>query len=166
MKNKPKKHKSASSRKVVINACFGGFSLSMAAVKRMAEIQGRPCYFFTHKFGGPETYVPYVAGERAFTWSAFDIPNPNEVLRYSKPWAEMTQEERIEANRLTDKHSIKERDVERDSPLLIQVVEELGRAADGEHAKLKIVKIPANVKWVIDEYDGSETVQEQHRSWG
>jgi hypothetical protein len=28
--------------KVVINKCYGGFSLSPAAVARMAELQGRP----------------------------------------------------------------------------------------------------------------------------
>lgn len=32
--------------KVVINACFGGFSLSALATKRYFELKGRPCYFF------------------------------------------------------------------------------------------------------------------------
>lgn len=33
-------------RKVVINKCFGGFSISKKAVKMLAEMEGRKCYFF------------------------------------------------------------------------------------------------------------------------
>lgn len=55
--------------------------------------------------------------------------------------------------------------IERDDPLLIRVVEELGEKASGSCAKLKIVEIPSNVKWGIHDYDGSEHVEEQHRTW-
>ena len=37
--------------------------------------------------------------------------------------------------------------------------------ANGNHADLKIVEIPANVEWQIDEYDGAEWVSEKHRTW-
>ena len=56
-------------------------------------------------------------------------------------------------------------DIERDDPLLVQVVEELGEKADGDHAKLRIADVPDDVIWYIDEYDGSETVSEVHRTW-
>lgn len=56
-------------------------------------------------------------------------------------------------------------DLPRDDPALVQVVEELGAAADGPNARLAVVEIPADVKWVIDDYDGRETVEEEHRSW-
>lgn len=42
--------------KVVINRCYGGFSLSPKAVKRLAELQGRECHFLT-----PEEDVIYYA---------------------------------------------------------------------------------------------------------
>jgi hypothetical protein len=48
---------------------------------------------------------------------------------------------------------------------LIQVVEELGDGANGYFAKLKIVEIPDDVLWQIEEYDGKEWVAEQHRTW-
>ena len=57
------------------------------------------------------------------------------------------------------------RDLERNDPLLIQVVEELRKGADGDHAELKIVEIPDDVEWQIDEYDGVEWVAEKHRTW-
>jgi len=62
-------------------------------------------------------------------------------------------------------HEYWERDIDRDDPVLVKVVQEMGADASGEHAKLKIVEIPADVDWQIDEYDGSEWVAEKHRVW-
>lgn len=56
-------------------------------------------------------------------------------------------------------------DIERNDPRLIQIVEELGEDAAGYGAMLKIVEIPDDVEWEIDEYDGSEWVAEKHRRW-
>lgn len=56
-------------------------------------------------------------------------------------------------------------DIDRDDPILVRVVEELGADADGNYADLKVVKIPADVDWEIDEYDGAEWVAERHRTW-
>lgn len=56
-------------------------------------------------------------------------------------------------------------DIDRDDPFLIQTVEELGDAADGECAKLTVVEIPEDVEWLIEEYDGNETIHEVHRVW-
>ena len=58
-----------------------------------------------------------------------------------------------------------EHEIERNDSALVQVVEELGEKASGPHAELKVVEIPDDVKWKIDEYDGSEWVAEQHRTW-
>ena len=56
-------------------------------------------------------------------------------------------------------------DVDRDDSILVSIVRELGAAADGSCAKLKIVEIPAEVEWQIEEYDGREWVAEKHRIW-
>lgn len=52
------------------------------------------------------------------------------------------------------------RDIPRNDPALAQVVEELGREADGDCAKLLIYEIPAGTKYYIDEYDGMEHIIE------
>lgn len=57
------------------------------------------------------------------------------------------------------------RAIARDDPALVSVVKELGVNSNGEFAELKIVKIPAGVEWVIEEYDGIEWVAEKHRTW-
>ena len=54
----------------------------------------------------------------------------------------------------------------RTDPGLVQVVEELGDAADGSHATLRVVEIPDDVEWRIHQHAGWETVHEVHRSWG
>jgi hypothetical protein len=58
-----------------------------------------------------------------------------------------------------------ERDIPRDDPYLIKIVRDLGMAANGAHANLKIVEIPPDVEWQIEEYDGNEWVAEKHRIW-
>ena len=56
-------------------------------------------------------------------------------------------------------------DIDRDDPILVDVVRQLGRQADGRFATLKIVEVPAGVKWNVAEYDGLEWVEEVHRTW-
>jgi hypothetical protein len=58
-----------------------------------------------------------------------------------------------------------ERDITRNNPILVEIVEQLGEAADGGFAELKVVEIPDDVKWQIEEYDGNEWVAEKHRKW-
>lgn len=56
-------------------------------------------------------------------------------------------------------------DENRTNPHLIAVIEEMGEEADGTFASLEIIEIPDDVSWYIDDYDGMETVRENHRSW-
>lgn len=61
--------------------------------------------------------------------------------------------------------SFYDRDIPRDDAYLVKIVRELGMAANGPHANLKIVEIPGDVKWLVQEYDGAEWVAEEHRTW-
>ena len=56
-------------------------------------------------------------------------------------------------------------DILRSDPLLVQVVQELGKHANGPYATLKVIEIPDTVDYVIEEYDGWEWVAERHRTW-
>lgn len=56
-------------------------------------------------------------------------------------------------------------DIPRDDPLLARVVEEMGEAASGPMASLKVVEIPVDVEWEMQEYDGAEWIAEKHRTW-
>lgn len=56
-------------------------------------------------------------------------------------------------------------ELHRDDPYLVKTVLELGEAANGKYARLKVVTIPDDVAWTICEYDGCEWVAEAHRTW-
>ena len=74
---------------------------------------------------------------------------------------EMGCEHLINGKVITEKH----RSENRSCPHLIKVIEEMGEKADGECAKLKIIEIPDDVEFEIDDYDGMESVHEVHREW-
>lgn len=101
--------------KIAYNACFGGFSLSEAAIVRYLEIKGIEPVKKKDRWGG--TYHE-VNGEY-----------------------------------------FSDRDIARNDPALIQVIEEMGSAANGSCANLRIADIPAGTLYRIDEYDGSESVE-------
>lgn len=159
--------------KVAINICFGGFSLSPLAVKRMAELQGRECYFFhnARKADGHidldrlENISLEQATDEGLFWNAYDIPNPDDFIRQQKDWSEMTADEKSAANELYSKHNLSSRNYDRHDPLLIQVIEELGTKANGHCADLRIVEIPDGTDYEISEYDGNEHIAEKHRTW-
>lgn len=54
-----------------------------------------------------------------------------------------------------------DRNVLRNDPVLVEYVEKNADAA----LPLKIVEIPDDVDWYIEEYDGNEWVAERHRTW-
>lgn len=51
-------------------------------------------------------------------------------------------------------------DIERDDPILVELVE-----SEIDTEVLKVVEIPDNIDWVIEEYDGNEWIAEKHRRW-
>lgn len=111
-------------RKIVINACFGGFGLSDAATRHFAKLSGltleeRPS---TNSLASVDFYAP--DGSMFFDWH-----------------------------------------INRADPHLIETIETLGPAANGNHAALKIIEIPSDVDWEIVDYDGCEHIAERHRTW-
>lgn len=53
----------------------------------------------------------------------------------------------------------------RSHPDLIEAIEMLGEAANTMVSRLRVVEIPDDVDWIIEEYDGFEHVAEVHRTW-
>jgi hypothetical protein len=50
-------------------------------------------------------------------------------------------------------------------PDVVAIVESMGEKANGRHAQLKVVEIPDDIEYTIEEYDGIEWVAENHRTW-
>jgi hypothetical protein len=141
-------------RRVVINTCHGGFGLSHAAILAYLDKCGAPVWTEANeKFGG---LIPF---------NYYLVPPEERIPGDPDNWHEMTMAERQAHNAAYSRTVFHERDVARDDPYLVAVVEELGDAASGRHAELKVVEIPSNVDWEIDEYDGKEWIAEKHRTW-
>lgn len=136
--------------KVVINNCHGGFGLSEKAVIRYAELKGIKIYPQEGKYGDTEYYT---------------VP-PEEVTPPLRDWHSATDKQKKNSNEAYNREHFSARDIERDDPLLVQTVEELGSdVASDKYAELAVVEIPDGVNWEIEEYDGSEWVSEKHRRW-
>jgi hypothetical protein len=114
-------------KKIVINICWGGFSLSDISIRRYAEIKGIKLVEVLSEYRDIHFYINEVDDQEENYFSHYDL--------------------------------------ERDDPVLVQVVEEMGVDANGSYASLKIVEIPDDVKWYISNYDGYEAVHEIHRIW-
>ncbi|CAB4138177.1 hypothetical protein UFOVP328_370 [uncultured Caudovirales phage] len=67
--------------------------------------------------------------------------------------------------KLTNGNFWSDKDIARDDPVLVALVREMGTDVNSNFANLKVVKIPGDVEWTIDEYDGMEWVAEKHRIW-
>lgn len=140
--------------KVVINKCHGGFGLSPEAVLLYLDRSGRQVWVEENaKFGGLIPFTYYL------------VPPEQRIEGDPDNWYEMTLDERQAHNAAYSDTVFHDRDLSRDDPDLVAVVEEMGNRANGRHAELKVVDIPDNVNWYIEEYDGCEWVAERHRTW-
>lgn len=67
--------------------------------------------------------------------------------------------------RKDDQSCMQSWEIERNDPVLIELFEELGDKICSWAASFKIVEIPDDVEWEIEDYDGLEWVAEKHRTW-
>jgi hypothetical protein len=127
--------------KIVVNRCFGGFGVSIAAMKDMI---GRCSHVTAHE------PIEYYGSKKR--WEEDKKCPYNRSYRYfdNRGWP------------VTDEH---QDDGARTCPILIETVERMGKDSFGKHALLDIVEIPDNIQFEIEEYNGDESIHEKHRSW-
>jgi hypothetical protein len=138
-------------KEIVINGCYGGFDLSKEAVLRYAEIKGIKVY-------------PYVD---SISFEVFQKVYGEEptIEDHRLLWVSYATKHTENGQDAEDDNYFSTRDIPRDDPALVQAIKELKAKANSKYSKLKIVKIPNNVEWDIEEYDGIEWVSEKHRNW-
>ncbi len=141
--------------KIVINRCFGGFSLSQVVIERYLEKQGKEC--FTYE----QTKYRFKDQLDEFT-KVKEGAGSGSSLHFTKDLGESF-------NKFPEDDSIYVgvgREVDRADPLLIEAIEEIGvHISSGSLAELSIVEIPDGTKYIIKEYDGQEHIAEEHRTW-
>ncbi len=139
-------------KKVVINACYGGFGLSPKAIIEYGKLIGKEIYFYYSDYENNKTIKikdPQL-NERHLYYALFtdlgDNPTDKKLNAKSTKW-------------------LNEIELKRDDSNLIKVIEKLKEKANGRCSKLKIIEIPSDVDFQIEEYDGYEHIAEKHRTW-
>jgi len=127
-------------REIVINKCYGGYSLSDEALLLLAKKKD-----------------PHI-----------ELMDPVEYYG-TKDWKKERKDRSpillqpmYKGKVLVDNHS---RD-NRDCSVFIEMIKKLGEKANGRSAQLETVTIPYGIEYEIEEYDGIEWVAEKHRTWG
>jgi len=136
--------------KIVINTCYGGYNLSHEAMLQYCNLKGMQVW--PEQDNGYWNYWTVLPAAR--------LPHKTHEEFYAMPL-----EQRKAYNDAYVQQTLNYSNIDRDDPVLVQVVEQLGKAAAGDCANLKVVDIPKGVTWTIVEYDGKEHVAENHRVW-
>ena len=145
--------------KIVINNCWGGFGLSPKAIQEYLKLIGKECYFYKqveykHE-KGKDKYIKQTAEE-----------NSKELFPGTVSTKDLGDEWDGDWNKIKD-HYFYYGDLERTDENMIKVIEMLGeKEASGSMSSLIIVEIPDGVDYYIHDYDGMESVNETHRTWG
>jgi hypothetical protein len=141
--------------KVVINRCFGGFSLSKEACQRYWDIKGQQVWI--------EDDTKFLSFGLFTVWLV--PPEDRLESKEGEAFYSMSMEERKAYNEKHSEQTWYYRELDRNDPILVQMVEENSELYSGRCAELAVVEIPDGVDYEIEEYDGREHVAETHRTW-
>lgn len=139
--------------KIVINDDFGGFGLSPFAYKELLRRKGQEAYFYKQ--------VKYSFSDGEDVYERIDGEVKNELFIRC-----VNKDHGVHTNDFEDGTLVCFRDNVREDADLIAIIEEYGsKKCSGMCSSLKVVEIPDDVQWEIDEYDGLESIHEVHRVW-
>ena len=136
---------------VVVNRCYGGFGLSSKALKALIDLDSPHINPMTVEDYCSNSDVEAVKKE-------FTVPLEDGYYGHRLYGTILKDNFIFGINRECDSSF-------RSDPILVEVVKELGEESFGHYAKLEVVEIPDGVSFCIHEYDGMESIHEEHRSW-
>ena len=136
-------------KKVILSKCFGGFGLSKEAYELYAKKKGISVFHYTQENLKKEIYTYATDDNRTFDFY-FTKDFGDNVYISDEDFKEyfLNLDEKF-----------------REDKTLIEVVEELGEKANAFYSNLKIVEIPDDLDYVIDNYDGIETLHQKVKEW-
>lgn len=136
--------------KVILNKCYGGFGVSQEAYELYAKKKGIEIFSYDMKFVNDKpAYRKTNTGSSIFNTT---------FTKDFGDYAEISDDD-------FDKYYLCLDESHREDPVLIEVVEELGKKANGPFAELVVVDIPDGMEYEIDDYDGVETLHEKVKKW-
>lgn len=148
--------------KIVINSKAGGFGLSTEAMYFYGNLKKLN---FSAYISDPDEYGSYVLYKKeihkktdGFNIILFCVIEENEEF------PEKIKEAFVRKNLFSDNDYLNIKTFRTDC-LLIETVETLQELSFGDHARLKVIEIPDDVEWEINEYNGAEVIREVSRVW-
>lgn len=153
-------------QKVIINKCFGGYGFEPFTIQKYAEAKGAQLFWYTRDY-------TYDAGRLKEKWNRTTIDEIEKQggLRMGNwPLIEdmgdsfIFEWEGEMFDRLV--YQLPTNGESRTDPVLIDIIEKYGdKNRHGCHAPT-VIEVPDGVEWVVDEYDGMESLHEAHRIFG
>lgn len=142
-------------KKVILNKCYGGFDVSPKGYQLYAKKKGIALFAYKAKdFNSLTGKIVYEFAGNLEEDSSMGLTYTTKDYGKGK-YIELPDNAELlylDSEYRTDKD-------------LIEVVEELGVEASGRFGNLKVVEIPDDLDYVIDEYDGIETLHARVQEW-
>ena len=151
-------------QKVIINKCFGGYGFEPFTIQKYAEAKGLPLFWYERDY-------EYDAGrlrEKLDRTTISKIETMEGLRMGIYPMQKDMGDSFIFewGNNEGIFFEMPEKEESRTDPVLIEIIEKYGdRNRHGCHAPT-VVEVPDGVEWVVDEYDGLESLHEAHRIFG
>lgn len=136
-------------KKVILNKCFGGFGVSKEAYELYAKKKGIDVFHYTQANLKNEIYTYATDDNRSFDFYFTKDFGDNVYI----------------SNEDFKKYFLNLNEDFREDKTLIEVVEELGEKTNAFYSNLKIVEIPDDLDYIIDNYDGIETLHQKVKEW-
>lgn len=135
---------------IVINKKYGGFDLSVLAIKELLQLKGKQGYFYDMEIIDKDIW--YVKKQ--------DNENGMFTTCFTKDFGT-----KINSKDVDDNYYFNVKSLDRTDADLIRVIKKLRERANTMVSSLEIIEIPDDVEWEIEEYDGNEWIAEKHRVW-
>lgn len=136
-------------KKVVLNKCFGGFSLSTQALKLFWRKKG----FEIFPYGTIENNIVPTQEDKALFWLKIKPEDLEKELTSTKTKADRVQRTFY----IFEKYQCE--NIKRDDHDLIEIVETLGVKANGSCSSLEVVELDICLQ--IFSYDGIESMADE-----
>lgn len=147
--------------KIVVNRCWGGFSISRAAAEWMEKRGHKRAAAELRGWREEKRWVDYFLKHKCWPSGC-----PKDRRGFLEIDAKYYKEPMFHGYGYVSGRGFGHGGYRRNDKTLVRAVETLGAGiCSGKAAKLEVVEIPDGIGWEIEEYDGREWVSEKHHTW-
>lgn len=137
-------------KKVILNKCYGGFQVSPEGYRLYAKKKGLQIYAYSLCLNNYKNYDYTEKPNLGTYWFTKSFGTGKNIEISDSDYENYILY-------LCESH--------REDKILVEIVEELGDKVNTFASKLVVVEIPDDLDYVIDEYDGVETLHQKVQEW-